>query len=182
MIILAGCGAVGSIMAMSLVGTNQRWILIDDDRVEADNLATSAYSWEHVGLMKAHALAEMMYRKVGIGNLEIEVQDRELRGEMSLDNVQVVIDCFDNAQARLLTRSLYTLHVGVSPERIGVVHWEGIYQYGNSFRGGHNPVCTHQVGQQIIQLTSAVAAGVVRLFLQTGEQKSVTVFENLVIG
>lgn len=177
-IYLAGCGAIGSHIAMMLAAPNQQWVLYDDDRVERDNVLTSAFSSEHVGAMKVHALAEMMLRKVG-NNIRVETVERTLTGHTFPYPYELILDCFDNAQARLLTRSMVTLHIGVSPERLGVVHWEGVYQYGSGQRGQPNVICTHELGQQIIQLTAATAAGVVRHYLQTGTRRNITLTERM---
>lgn len=177
-IVLLGAGALGSHIAMQLAAPDQHWMLIDDDRVAEDNILTSAYSSEHISILKVHALEEMLIRKCN----QIEVDARPTRMEWGTlwSERDIVLDCFDNAASRRLTIGVnHCLHVAVSPERIGVIHWEGIFQHADTSEEAGQHICTHQVGQQIIQLTATVAVGVVREYLSTGRKRNITVLERL---
>ena len=44
-IVVCGCGAVGSLLALNIAHIpDVSFVLIDDDRIEEDNIATSAFS------------------------------------------------------------------------------------------------------------------------------------------
>ncbi len=174
-IIMAGCGALGSRIAMEIANPEWDFVLIDDDVVGEENIGTSAYGMEHIGMKKAGALAEMMYHKNKIRAYSIvETISRSIvthiaRHMKSLESRSryLIIDTFDNPQARNFTSSKVgyatnTLHVGISESREGAIMWDNIYpEQSIDFERGLNPVCTNHLGQQIIQFTASVAAGVV---------------------
>lgn len=58
---LAGCGGLGSNVAMLLARTGvQNFVLIDDDSVDASNLNRQHYLPAHIGRPKVEALAEQL--------------------------------------------------------------------------------------------------------------------------
>lgn len=175
---ICGCGAVGSQVALFIAQPNMRFVLIDDDRIEEDNIFTTAYSRQHVGAYKAQVLGELLYRKSGCIS---EIYTRTLeRGRFTFP-CDLVLDCFDNVDARALTRSSHTLHIGVSQERTGAVTWDKDYTLPEGLPRGEEQFCTHQVGRRIIRFTAAVAANIVETFLATGRQESVIITEERII-
>jgi len=183
MILLAGCGALGSQIALHLATPDRRFLLIDDDHVEEHNVGTSAYSLHHVGAMKAVVLAEMLWRKC---EAQCHVRTKTLGDRydlfsiataMSKDDVNglLIVDTFDNIEARSATCNFGapTLHVGVSEQRTGAVTWDEDYTLPESqFARGENPICTHHLGRRILRFTAAVAAEAAERFLETGERVS----------
>jgi len=189
-LIIAGCGALGSIVALHLATPDRRFLLIDDDRVEEHNIGTSAYSTHHMGALKAVVLAEVLWRKCEVQSRAItRTMDRPLdQSGLWSENIALVIDTFDNTEARAFTCGLEhvaaaysrvpTLHVGVSEQRTGAVMWDEDYTLPESqFTRGENPVCTHHLGRRILRFTAAVAAEAVERFLETGEKASYIVPE-----
>lgn len=174
MLVLCGCGALGSQIAMHLAGPELSFLLIDDDVVEEHNLATSVYMQHHVGAMKAVVLSEMLVRKCRVKEVRSScrtVQGREVR--QLAEGATLVIDTFDNVEARACTQGLGvpTLHVGVAENRTGAVIWDEWYTLPKSrYSRGENPVCTHMLGRPILRFTAAVAARVVERFLETSEK------------
>jgi len=60
-ILVAGCGALGSNLAETLVRHGcTRLTLLDMDRVETHNLGTQVWSLDHIGMMKAMALESVL--------------------------------------------------------------------------------------------------------------------------
>lgn len=168
MITLCGCGALGSRLALELCNLKEEWVLIDDDKVEAANIGTSAFFLQHVGQDKAVALAELMWRK---NRVIANPQVKELA--QPLDSKGLILDCFDNPYSRLLTISPNTLHVGVGVGEVGSVIWDKDYTKPSlDFERGNNPVCTHELGDLIIRSTVAVAVYSIRQFLGEGVKKS----------
>lgn len=182
MIVLAGCGALGSQIGMLLAHLPYEFSLLDDERVEEANVrnGTSAYYRHHVGVMKAHALATMMYRK----SWAIAVADtRTLEGPYRRhSHVDLLIDTFDNPRSRSWTCGLDipVMHVGVSADRVGSVLWGGHYRPSeDGYQRGENPVCTHQLGASILRVTSAVAASLAEGFLSNGYMDDVVITDTL---
>jgi hypothetical protein len=185
-IALFGCGAVGSLLALNIASMDHRFCVIDDDRIDENNIGTSAFYGHHVGAQKASTLSEMIYRKayapawvinqtVQNVNHTIALMDRMGFGEPDL-----VLDCFDNVDARGLLCGLPipTLHVGVSRERTGAVLWDEDYTLPEGAPRGDDQFCTHQAGRAIIRATAAVAARIVEQFLDTGIKRSVILTED----
>ncbi len=180
-IAICGCGALGSWIALFLARPEIEFLLIDDERIEEHNIATSAYYSHHVGAWKANVLAEMVWRKgqsratVSTHTLKVWTPDKLLRSA-------VVVDAFDNVAARNLTRTSNTFHVGVSEDRTGAVEWDKNYTLPmQQFERGQNPVCTHHLGAPIIRFTAACAAGEIERYLATEERRSFFVTESLQI-
>lgn len=182
-IALFGCGAVGSLLALSLSDPDIQFALHDDDKVDENNIATSAFYKHHIGAYKAQVLAEMLYRKSGCK----AVSDiKTVVSHAVVDNVFVpdlILDCFDNVAARGLLCSLSapTLHVGVSADRTGAVIWDADYILPDGAPRGQDQFCTHQAGKAIIRATAAVAARIVEDFLATGRQRSVVLTEDFTL-
>ena len=161
MILVAGCGALGSQIALQIAHLGERFVLIDDDRVEDHNVTTgtSAYSLHHAGALKVVVLAELLWRKCGA---EAETDTRTLTMDRMNHQVEtlspdedLILDTFDNVQSRQFTRYrvVPTLHVGVSENRVGAVQWDEDYALPDSpYRRGENPVCTHHLGAPSLRL------------------------------
>ena len=62
-ILLCGCGALGSQIALHLARPELEFVLVDDDRVEEGNIGTSVYGHQHVGMQKVKALAGILWQK-----------------------------------------------------------------------------------------------------------------------
>lgn len=179
---IAGCGALGSWTAWMLAGSPeiQVMVLIDGDRIEEHNLATTVYMEHQIGHGKALALAEMLYRK-GHGDTIPVFARIEMYPQISVSlpgrEPYLIVDTFDNVPSRKCTGTpgwTDTVHVAVSEQRTGSVIWHQHWRPPRQTRG-ENPVCTHHLGAQIIQLTAAHAARVIRRFLQTGERMDVPI-------
>lgn len=186
-IALAGCGALGSWIAMMIAGNtpiDEMW-LFDDDAIEDGNLATTVYLEHQVGAQKTVALAEMLYRK-GVDGIPIsgEVKShRDIFSHAPIPKDFIVVDTFDNREARMCTYPPsiegriwpLTLHAGVSIQRTGAVIWHQRWtpppesEYGRN----ENPVCTRHLGAQILQLTAAHAASSIRSFAASGKAMDV---------
>jgi hypothetical protein len=160
--------------------------LFDDDLIEEHNLATTIYMQHQLGHQKANALAEMLFRKGVETVIPLTSTVRSFRditftmgGGAHLHEDLLVIDTFDNREARMCTGEagwVNTIHAGVSVERTGAILWHQYWKPpSGEFKRGENPICTRHVGAQIIQLTAAHVARVVRVFLDTGERINVPV-------
>jgi hypothetical protein len=174
---IMGCGALGSYIATMINRPGIDFLLVDDDKVEVDNLSTSAYSAEDVGIAKTVALGTMLYNKYQSSEVtmkNVEFGDNGKSAKLILEYApDIVIDCFDNYLARNATWrcNKNILHVGLNAERIGIVEWDETFEYMEpTFERGDNPVCTHELGKMIVLKTSVIAADVIEVFLRTGEK------------
>lgn len=185
-IVICGCGALGSQIAMLLAKEGREFILFDDDVVEMENLDTSAYRAEQVGQMKAVALAEMLWKEyvcVGIPTVETV----ECHADFYLpehytywSDVDVIVDSFDNGTARVCTCTPKTIHVGVTEDRVGIIEWnsESYADCLDDAPRGENPICTHELGAAILSLTAALATWEIEEYLTSGNRTNSIVFEN----
>lgn len=169
MIILAGCGALGSRIAIELSTPHidERWHLYDDDIIEKANIGTSAFRLESVGAPKAIALSSAMYLKAKTIATPYDATIVSSWG-LDFDHDTLVIDCLDNAESRAHTIGVadHVLHCGVGEGGTGLVMWEPWYELPqNEPPRGENPICTNQLSHAVLQMTSAVAVGVVLKFL-----------------
>ena len=175
MIAIVGCGALGSRIALELNG--QDLLLWDDDRVEEQNVGTSAYSLHHAGRFKTAVLSEICARRGIRAQFTIDTLDR---GNVKrLSGMSLILDCLDNVPSRTLLTGLGipTLHVGVSAEGSGSCLWDhdGYQLPSDGYSRGQNPVCTHQLNAQLLRMTATVAVGVVEDWLKSGQTRSALV-------
>lgn len=189
--IIVGCGALGSRIALELAGQypDAVFYLIDDDVVKPENIGTSAYFQEQVGMQKVIALAELLYRKAAVKALPVLLTiKRSLNiasyvGPTYNRDDFILIDSLDNMRARSATVLIEnTLHVGVGQNGTGEVVWEDKFElpeYEHWTSRGDNRICTHQLGQQLLQYTAAVAVGVIREYTEHNNKRSVVVHETM---
>jgi len=189
-ILLCGCGALGSQIAMHLARPDREFVLVDDDKVEQSNIATSAYYDIHVGRPKVFPLANMLWHKNRCRGTAMNVtfNHNNFRRIMNMvdSSAWLIIDTFDNVDARIVTQNLYEtrssfhlLHAGVSADRTGEIIWNRDYvlpQVG--VPRGQNPVCTHELGAPILRITAALCANIVEYWGQTGTMRSVVIASN----
>jgi hypothetical protein len=175
-IAIAGCGALGSHIAVMIAKQEHDFDLFDHDRIQAHNVltGTTVYNQDHIGNFKARVLAGILYSKYGIKACS---HIKAVHSSISFDNYDLVVDCFDNIEARRFTTACAAktkVHVGVAPQMIGAVEWaDNGYQLPK--QDMHNEVCTHEVGRNIILLTSVIASIIISNYLETGVQQDAVV-------
>lgn len=135
LITVGGAGALGGNLAETLARMGfARLRMIDRDRVETRNLSIQPYQRGEVGLPKARALANGLYRVV---QTRVEPVVRELTSENAPDLLagsDLVVDAFDNHLARAAVSQaarrlgVPCLHVGFSADGLyGCGIWEPGY-------------------------------------------------------
>lgn len=176
-IVIAGGGALGSHLAHHLARAGREIHIIDDDVVELNNITVAQFGNKDLGKSKAQVVADMVTDRGGIGVAHhTTLENKEQLQSLSPD---VVIDCFDNVQARAQTVGLDvpTLHVGVGIGGNGMVFWDGDYTLPPMAKRGENPVCTNALGAPIIRRTALRASEIVEQWFYTDEQSSDIVSE-----
>lgn len=175
---LCGAGAVGSHLTDNLVRQGARSLrVIDHDAVEPHNVGTQLYGNAEVGVKKADALKNRLFRACGV---EIDAVAGELTdrtAERLLAGAGLVIDTFDNSASRRLVqescRRLHVpcLHVGLSADYAEVL-WDEGYRVPNDAGAD---VCDYPLARNLVLLAVAVASEVVVRFAADGSRESWTV-------
>ena len=183
-IIIAGCGAIGSRIILEVADQFDHILLIDDDVIEQNNIGTSVYYQYAIGSKKTTWLQEQIYYKFNkVSDAYNKTLEKYISNLHQIHPDCIVIDSFDNPQARLLTLNANTLHVGVSQFGSGAVMWNEIYPKPElDFERGNNPVCTNNLGKQLIQFASSIAIGSILHYVQTGEKRSFIFQEDMTIN
>lgn len=183
-IALFGCGAIGSQLAMHIASEDIMFRLVDDDRIEEDNIATSAFMRHQVGAHKAVVLSSLLWAKTRCRCMsDTDTIGNQADYRRIVKDCALALDCFDNVEARGLTclHLVPTLHVGVSREGTGSVTWDTHYQQFDGAPRGQDGFCTHLAGRDILRLTACVAAHIVEQYLETGVKESLTITKRLTI-
>src|SRR5438105_7093845 len=98
---VCGAGALGANTTESLARSGfARLRVCDRDRVEERNLSTQPYYRSDIGALKARALANALYRALGV---ELDVRTDELTAANAgklLQGSALVLDAFDNSASR----------------------------------------------------------------------------------
>ena len=169
---ICGAGALGGNLAETLARMGfARLKVIDRDRVEWRNLSTQPYVRAEVGVGKARALANALYRAVQ-AKVEPVAQDLTTANAPALlAGSALVVDAFDNATARgavsaAARRSgVSCLHVGFSADGL---YGSGVWERGYVVPGdaGGDP-CDYPLTRPFALLIVALAArAVVRHFAE----------------
>lgn len=162
LITVCGAGALGSNVSESLVRMGvSRIRIVDLDRVATENLGNQAYRTSDVGMMKVHAMRNILFAAAGV---QAEVEGREMtEGNVRklLRDSAVVLDCFDNSASRRLVQEecrrqrIPCLHAGLYGEGgFGDVTWDEVYRVPPDPPAG-DP-CDLPLSRSIVMLTAAV--------------------------
>ncbi len=170
-ITICGAGALGGSLTETLARMGfSRLTVIDRDRVEMRNLSTQPYSRGEVGAPKARVLAAALYRAVGA---RVEPQHVELtpaNATALLKGSEVVVDAFDNLQARRAVSeaaaglNVPCLHIALGGTGdYGCGLWDEDYSLPNSVSGMDG--CDYPLTRPLVLLVAAAAAEVLTGYL-----------------
>lgn len=177
-VLIMGAGALGSHVVNLLAKPGMKFFIVDDDVVEENNIYTSAYDRSDLGAQKTFALAQKA-KMLGAEAEALHMTVKSFDDLRHLD-VDVVVDCFDNYEARAHTVGLDipTLHVGVGTEGNGICFWDKDYPFPKTYgKRGDNPVCTNGLGARILRRTSLRASEILQDWMATDQQSSDIVSE-----
>lgn len=174
-ITICGAGALGGNLCETLARMGYTQIkLIDKDRVESRNLSTQPYSRAEVGVPKARALANALYRAV---QTRVEPVVAELTTENApklLQGSALVIDAFDNREARgavsKAAKKLHIpcLHIGFSGDGLyGNGLWESGYKVPRTVPG--DP-CDYPLTRPLAVMLCSLAARSITDYFHSGKQ------------
>lgn len=133
-ILVCGVGTLGGNLVEHLARTTQdQLIVLDHDKVERHNLKNQPYFQHQIGKSKVAALAENVFR---IAGQKLQTYHKTLTAQNAggfLEGIELVVDCFDNHQARADLQKACRLlrvevvHMGLAPD-YGEVVWDADYR------------------------------------------------------
>lgn len=175
-ICICGVGALGSILCDTLARQGFKTLkVIDFDRVEVHNLNTQLYGMDDVGQLKVTALQQKIYRATKI---QVQTESKKLENNnvaKLLKNYSLIIDCFDNFEARNLLTSycasgkLDCLHGGMF-EGYGEVVWNEVYKVPKNAVG--LDVCSYPLARNLATFVVSIMAEELQNFVGTGKKRS----------
>ena len=170
---ICGLGAIGSNLSENLARQGfKHFLVIDFDRIEEHNIGTQSYNIDEIGMLKASALSSHLYRisKALVEYSTTKLDESNVR--RSLAKSEIVIDGFDNREARkavtefCLQENKECLHIGLN-EAYGEIFWNEGYRIPQD--RGEN-ICDYPLARNIIILTIAVASETLIDFVLTGKR------------
>ena len=186
---ILGLGAVGSRVALELARVLDSFLywssephinIVDDGFIELKNTRNQIYSPRHVGQKKATIARHLMSDISSISATAYHNHVDESSVTRLLRNCGLVIDCLDNASARIavasecLVQDIPCLHVGMNVG-YGGIRWNS-NAYTVSDDDGAPDICTSDLAPGLGQFVAAAAVSVILRYLTHKE------FVNLTIG
>jgi molybdopterin-synthase adenylyltransferase len=171
LITICGAGALGGNLTEMLARMGfTRLKLVDKDRVEMRNLSTQPYCRAEVGTPKARALANTLYRAVQANVEPMVVELTSKNATNLLQGSVLVVDAFDNREARATVsettrlHSLPCIHIGFSSDGLyGSGIWESYYKVPQE---GPGDPCDYPLTRPLaLILTSLAVRAIVDFFL-----------------
>lgn len=173
-ILTCGAGTLGANLVEHLArqeGAQLELAVLDQDRVEAHNLANQPYLQHQIGKPKVMALAENIQR---IQGQRLEVHCKTLTAGNAarwIKGRELVIDCFDNHQARLdlqqacRAAGIPLLHLGLASD-YGEICWDSHYRVPPDV--ARDP-CALPLSRTLALMSMVLFTSVWKAFRQCGE-------------
>jgi len=179
-VVIAGCGAIGSWAAIILARMGvQNFRLIDKDRVEIHNVSTQAFTPRDVGQYKTRAVQEQLYR---ISRARYEIHPVELTGRNVgglLAASDLVICSFDNkkskeiVKAECLQKKIPCVFSAMNGEE---AYFEIIW--AENYKPPDDPAtleidpCNYGLSTPLVTATASITAEIVTQYLLKGEKRA----------
>ncbi len=179
-IIILGCGALGSNLVSSLAIDLRKEVAItvlDYDKVEPRNYqaGTQWYKKDQNGKSKAQMLALNAYYWLNTEVSTIEDVFGNHNAEL-LKNYDLVVDCFDNYDARKVVydfckeHKISCLHIGFSPNKTFEISWNQHYTPPSDNLKGFD-ICELAGASAFIKMVSSLGSLVIEEYVSSGVQK-----------
>lgn len=130
-ILFCGGGALGSHALFLLRDAGHELAVVDFDRVETKNLVSQWFVKQMAGKNKATALKMQLLNFYDAKLQDYPVRLTALNAEAIMGPVDLVVDCFDNAESRRLIQEFVRskgkdcVHAGLAANgEYGVVRWD----------------------------------------------------------
>lgn len=150
-----GCGGLGSNIAAMLVRSGVgALIIVDHDRVEADNLNRQLYFRDEIGELKTEALAHTLRRIDPFASIKVVTEWITADNVLELvSGADVIVEAVDGAEVKAMIMSVCLERLPNVP----LVSASGLAGYGSA-----NAIVTERVADNLYvvgDLTSDVRAG-----------------------
>lgn len=182
-IVIMGIGALGSKLVNLLATQGYTTLtLVDRERVEAKNYGTQDYGRRDVGRMKAsQSRANLLARLGALKNVQaVDKQVTDGNVERLIRGADLVLDCFDNYESRLLLKTacdgkVACLHIGMSGDGFAEIEWNENYRplkMPEQVDDEGNP-CEYPLAANLVHITVGLAAEIINKFVDDGKRESV---------
>lgn len=188
-IFVFGLGAIGSnlITKLAIQYPHITFYGIDYDTVEDRNINTQAYFLYHTSMSKVSAIYSVLGSKIKkftyipINKKIVSTDDITT---MEIGNDTLLIDCFDNSEARSLFSniSFNCIHIGFSPEYTAEVIWNEHYSVPGDVDPDNNDICDVTEAVSFISFIVAFAAMNISSFLEKGEKNDYIITNKYIIN
>lgn len=171
-IVVCGAGAIGGNLVEHLARSAipAAIVVIDRDRVEAQNVGNQPYDLRQSGLTKVEALADRIYEACGREIEAVHATISAANAQRLLRGAAVVVDALDNAPSRLIVRDacaslgIAALHAGLGPDGYVDVRTNEGYRIEVPC-GGEKP-CRSATTRSQVLLAATLTAEAVRRALE----------------
>jgi tRNA A37 threonylcarbamoyladenosine dehydratase len=165
-IAILGCGAIGSNLAQCLgrMGFSSLHLL-DKGRIKVSDIGTQVWFTEDIGQFKAPVLSRIIQRINPINKAVPYVVDAQVVNNLypCISKSNLVVDCFDNQEARELTIKCHTnvVHIAFLLDGSSEVQWDTGYTLPADLPIGY------PLSRSLIEITVGQAAHIItRFFLE----------------
>jgi hypothetical protein len=178
-LVIFGCGAIGANLSISLVRRGfKSFYLFDGDKIKEHNLSTQPWTFADIYKMKTASLSAILY---SISRIEAQTYPKVLKGPSEAERIfeankflpDLIIDCFDSNYSRHIAQCIYpdyeVLHVGLSKENTGEIHWAKDYVIPKDIK--LDDPCNYPLSRTIIDMTVTMVFESIKIFLQSNKQK-----------
>jgi predicted ThiF/HesA family dinucleotide-utilizing enzyme len=172
---IVGAGALGSHAALFL-RNDARIKVIDFDRIEWKNVLSQFHTKPSVGKNKAEALKQSMSFLFDVKVEAIPHALSTTNAEQLLGGADVIIDCLDNAAARLVVQAyarahgIACLHGALAPAgEFGRVVWDEAFTIDSESSAGA-PTCEGGEFLPFVAIVASHLARAAQIFLKGGNK------------
>lgn len=175
-VIICGAGALGGNLCWNLARHGFKVLtVIDRDRVDSHNVSTQPYGLRDIGAEKARALANRLFRDLGVSVVAeaVELTMRNI-GKL-LGRNDLVVDTFDNYEARMLVteycaqKKIDCVHAGMSTDGYSEIVWNERYRVPKNIAGD---ICEYPLARNLIDFTVTLASEAIIAFVADGVKEN----------
>lgn len=174
---IAGCGGIGSNVAMFLVRAGvENFKLVDFDKIEESNLNRQFYFKEQIGKYKAEALKENLLKIDKFLTLENIVEKISIENVKNIFNdCDIIVEAFDKKEYKILLIEHYRDKMVVCANGIGGRDLESIIykKIGNVHIYGdfYSDISKHKTYSTKVSIVAAMMANKILDYLEKTDEQ-----------
>ncbi len=176
-VVICGVGALGSTAVQYCRNLEAELRLVDFDRVESKNLAAQWFVKQSLGKNKAEAARLQLANFYGAKAEAMGVRLAATNAAQLLADCQLAVDCFDNADSRLLlseaarAANVPLVHGALAADgTFGLVRWDERFTADREDEPGQ-ATCEGGGHLPLIGLAGATLARAIQDFVKSGERR-----------